>query len=467
MSQIGKILVIDDDVVVLKSLELFIKRLGFDCVSSTSSSKVLELISKECPDIVLTDLMMPGKDGIEVLREMKQIDPNSIVIILTGYGSIDSAVTALKGGAFDYIEKPYSVEQLEISLKKAIQCKQLDDESHVLYIQDEQSYSFDNIIGKTQVMQNLFKEIVKIAKSDGNVMISGESGTGKELIARSLHSNSNRCSNALIPVDCVALPGTLLESELFGYEKGAFTGAATMRRGLLEYAHNGTLFLDEICELPLNLQAKLLRVLQEGEFRRVGGQELIKVNLRIISATNKNPETAVQNQALREDLYYRLNVIPIELPPLRERKEDIEVLLKYFLKKYDRSGSAKGKSFHAGVFDALTNYHWPGNVRELQNLVERLVSLVEGDVIYVSDLPDHICNIENHISSVNNSPLSFSDRRKKILQNFEKEYFGNLLKTHKGNISKAAQVGQISRRTLYRMINTHDLHDLVRHRSES
>ncbi len=452
-----KALIIDDDKIDSKYLAAKLTKLGLDCKILINSAQAIEFISADPPDIVLTDLMMPQKNGLDILHDIKELNLKPIVIVLTAYGSIKSAIDSMKAGAFDYILKPFSPEQLEASIKKAIQYKLLTDENYILHDGDSQIPGSGNIIGGSKVMQDLFEELTKISKSEGNVMIYGESGTGKELIARNIHANSKRKHHALIPVDCVALPENLLESELFGYEKGAFTGAESMRRGLIEYADKGTLFLDEICELAPNLQAKLLRVLQESEFRRIGGKELIKVNIRIISATNKKPEDAIKNGTLREDLFYRLSVIPVELPPLRKRKEDIVILLDYFLNKFNDSENSIRKTFSPKAIDVLTNYLWPGNIRELQNLVERVVSLIDGPVIKLNHLPENTRtsaqqNQDNHL---NDSP--FLDEKKKILENFEKTYFKNLLIKYHGNISKAAEYAKISRRTLYRMINTYEL----------
>ena len=453
-----KVLIIDDDKIDSKYLATKLTKLDLDCKILLNSAQAIEFIAADAPDIVLTDLMMPQKNGLDILQDIKELNLKPIVIVITAYGSIKSAIDSMKAGAFDYILKPFSPEQFEASIKNAIQYKLFRDENYILHDGDSHIPGLGNIIGGSKIMQALFEELTKISKSDGNVMIYGESGTGKELIARNIHANSERKHNALIPVDCVALPENLLESELFGYEKGAFTGAESMRRGLIEYADKGTLFLDEICELAPNLQAKLLRVLQESEFRRIGGKELIKVNIRIISATNKKPEDAIKNGTLREDLFYRLSVIPVELPPLRERKEDIVILLDYFLNKFNDSENSIRKTFSPTAIDILTNYEWPGNIRELQNLVERVVSLVDGPVIKPIHLPEHM-KISGHQKDKANhlSDLPFLDSKKKITENFEKEYFKNLLIKYHGNISKAAERAQISRRTLYRMINTYEL----------
>ena len=480
-----KILLIANRLEDFNNGKQIIENLGYICLTSTNSIKVLDLVSLERPDIVITDLNMPKKDGLVILKELKKFDSNIVVIILAANGTLSSAIKALKFGAFDYLQKPISREQLEAAIHRAMDFKLLSVRKNLFIfekleaaIRKVMSYKqhsddvnlrsqiiekqrLDNMIGKSNIMKELFEEVIKISKTDANVMIYGESGTGKELIARSIHVNSSRRTNAFIAVDCVALPESLLESELFGYEKGAFTGAESMRKGLLEYADQGTLFLDEICELVHNIQAKLLRVLQEREFRRIGGNRLIKIDIRIISATNKEPIEAVQTGLLRADLYYRLNVIPLELPPLRTRKEDIPLLVNYYLDKFDNLTKSGRKIIDPSVMDAMLNYSWPGNVRELQNLVERLVSLIEGPRILLSDLPKYITNLARHdsVKRAQRSNPPFLESRKKFLQEFEKGYFANLLKKCNGNISKASNIAQISRRTMYRMINNYNLHN--------
>lgn len=460
MSNNGKVLIIDKDNTVQQTLRQSIEKFGFSCVSSKKTCDPIELVSKVSPDIVLAELPTHN-GGMNLLQKVKQFDPNLIIIILASKGTIESAIGTMKAGAFDYINKPFTVKQVEISLRKAIEYIQLHNSSH--FIKPDDTLSFDGIFGKSEAMQQIFTKVLKISDSDANVMISGESGTGKELLARSIHIRSCRNSEAFIPVDCVALPENLLESELFGYEKGAFTGAESLRRGLLEYADRGTLFLDEICELAPNLQAKLLRVLQEREFRRVGGKSLIKVDLRIISATNKNPERAVADQLLREDLYYRLNVIPVELPPLRERREDVPLLVNHYLDHFGKSCNSRRKQVDEEVMNALVKYPWPGNVRELRNLIECVVSLTDDGSITLSDLPGHIMSSvklkDNQYQKLHELP--FMKAKNKVLREFEREYFLNVLKDSNGNISKAAHLAAVSRRTMYRMINTYNLHKMT------
>jgi len=422
----AKILVVDDDTSNLKCLKHQINKLGLECLATNNSVKAIDLLSKEHPDI-----------------------------LFTGYGSVDSAITAMKAGAFDYIQKPYSPEQIEAAIKKAL--KQRRHEKFILSRQIGKSARFDNMIGKSKAIRDIFEKVVKISDSDANVLIYGESGTGKELLARSIHAHSRRSSNTFIPVDCVALPENLLESELFGHEKGAFTGAVSMRRGLLELADGGTLLLDEICELAPHLQAKLLRVLQEREFRRIGGKILIKFDLRIISVTNKVPAQAVKNNILREDLYYRLNVIPMEIPPLRDRKGDVQLLANYFLQKFSKSSKSEIRSFDSAAMTALMNHFWPGNIRELRNVIERLVSLSDAAKICFSDLSGYISSSPNQkkIDLAQKSNMPYYEAKNR----FEEEYFVNLLEGCKWNISKAAKTAKINRKTMYRKIDTFKLHN--------
>jgi len=459
MTDSGKVLIVDNDSTSVQSLAQSIKKFGFNWISTSNSFETVELVSREHPDIIFTDFSIHGNEGFSILEDVKDVDPNVLVIILAANSTIESAIGTMKAGAFDYIPKPFSNKQVENSLKKAIEYQQLRKGNSV---KDKKinPIIFDGMVARSEIMQEIIGKVLKLSNSKANVLIYGESGTGKELLARSIHNRSRLSSEAFIPIDCVALPDNLLESELFGYEKGAFTGAESMRRGLLEYADGGTLFLDEICELAPNLQAKLLRVLQEREFRRVGGKTLIKVDLRIIAATNKHPLDAVKNGHLRQDLYYRLNVIPLDLPPLKSRKEDIPLLVNHYLDHFGKSAKTRKKEIQESVINVLLNYSWPGNVRELRNLIECIVSLTDNSQITLSDLPEYISGTKKQRSSQYSqlNGLPFMEAKREVLQDFEKEYFDNLLKKCHGNISKAAQLAAVSRRTLYRMISTYSLH---------
>jgi len=460
MDNTKKMLWVDNDITELKWLDRLLSERNWGCIVTNNSSKALELIPLHHPALVLISVPMSHKDMIVFLHKIKIINPQIVIIVVSDGGTIDAAIEAIKEGAYDYIQKPYSVEKLKKSIQRGIDFINNNTSGPSL---DE--YSFDNIIGQSAIIKKACEKIIKISQSDANVLIYGESGTGKELFARSIHKYSLRHAYSFIPLDCVALPENLLESELFGYEKGAFTGADYARKGLFECADKGTLFLDEICELDINLQSKLLRVLQEREFRRIGGRNLTKVNLRFIAATNRNPFEAVKCGQFREDLFYRLHVIPIKVPSLRERKEDIPLLFDHFLRKFSKIKNAKMKTVEPDAVTALMNYSWGGNVRELMNLAERLDALVEGDIIELIDLPDYIkCTIEpSNIFCPLKSywDLPFQEAKKKVVEDFEKEYFTNLIQKHSTNLSKQAKLAQISRSTLYRMINIYDLHKFI------
>lgn len=467
-----KIMLVNRDNSYLGHLKSSIKKFGVDCITAQNGLNPFDVVTSKHPDILVTDLIRPRKEGFHVLQKIKQFAPNTSVILLTSVASLNKAMAAVKAGAFDCVQKPLTPERFEFSIQKAISQKEQEEQngSESSEIKTSDYSAFEKIIGKSPPMQEIFKKLTKICKSDANVMIYGETGTGKDLFARTIHAYSARSSEPFIPVDCVALPETLLESELFGYEKGAFTGAESMRRGLLEYADRGTLFLDEISELAPNLQAKLLRVLQEREFRRVGGKDFQRVDLRVISATNQEPTLAVESNRLREDLYYRLNVIPLELPPLRQRKEDIPLFVEYYLQHFGNSARYRKLSIDDKAMQALLKYNWPGNVRELCNLIECLVSLTDGPVIEFSDLPENITaanprSVRKRESGNDEASqytgLSFQKAKNQVVAEFERAYFSNILKKCEGNISQAARQANISRRTLYRMITNHDLGKLL------
>ena len=449
-----KVLLVDDEIEIIRGRSKIVEDLGFKCITALNGKNAIKLVKNKRPDIVLTDIKMPNNDGFDVLKATRKFDPDIPVILFTGYGSIDSAVQAMKLGAYDYIQKPVSVEILEVVLKKAVDFLQLKKENLVLKSQIQENCQLDNMIANSKIMQDIAKRIKKIAQSDANVFVYGESGTGKELVAQNIHSHSRRCDKPLIPVDCVALPGTLMESELFGYEKGAFTGAVGSKPGLMELANGGSLFLDEITELDINLQAKLLRVLQEQKFRRVGGTKTIHVDVRIISATNIVPLKAVKDGKLRQDLYFRLNVVPIELPPLRERKDDISLLVQHFIEKYNPSTPREIIGISKEAVKCLKSYDWPGNVRELQNVVEQTMLLTENDVISPEDLPDHIKENGMYEIELPTETMKFQEAREKYLNEFCKKYVENMLTKCNGNISMVARQSGMSRWTIYRMMKT-------------
>ncbi len=452
-----KILIIDDEVDILKNCRRILKRSGYNYQLLQESENLARILKKEPPDLILTDLRMPRKDGISVLKEVKAIDSDIVVILFTAYGTIKSAVEACQSGAFDYIQKPFSAEQLRIAVNRGIKQKRLSDENKYLRTQLSEARGFSRIIGKSAPLREVLNLVKKVSKTDANILVSGDSGTGKELIARSIHTNSERCHQHFVPVDCASLPENLLESELFGHEKGAFTGAHVTRPGIFEYANGGTLFLDEIGELSIALQSKLLRVLQERQVRRVGGRKLIDVDVRIISATNRDLKNATKEGRFRDDLFYRLDVISIPLPPLRERKDDIPLLANYYLKHFSKSIQNEINGISAEALELIEKYHWPGNVRELQNVMERAVSLTDSEIIVPEDLPEKIRSIKNPDELIFPAGFDYKKAKKEWTDSFDKKYLSALLERHNGNISKAAREAQINRKTIHRLIKRHRL----------
>ena len=433
-----KILVVDDEAIVRESLGDWLKDAGYQVFTAESGHEALEVIEREKPGIMITDLVMPGMDGIELMKRAKASQPGIEVIIITAYASIPTAIAAMREGAYDYIEKPFCPERAELLIKKLSEHRELVEENIALRQKLEDRYRFENIIAKSSKMQRLIELIKVVGKSIATGLITGESGTGKELVARAIHLQSHRRNRPFVAVSCAALPESLLESELFGHERGSFTGAYAQKKGKFEFANGGTLFLDEIGEMSANIQVHLLRVLEEKEFTRGGGNEPIRVDVRVVSATNKDLRKAIEKQEFREDLYYRLNVVNVELPPLRERKEDILLLAEYFLHK-SASENRKGiTGFSTNAMESLLNYDWPGNVRELENAVERAVILAKDSVINITDLPQ--------------KPMStpHSTAPGKNLREVEKGHILNTLRDAGENYSEAARILGISRMTLYK-----------------
>ncbi|MFC2004909.1 sigma-54-dependent transcriptional regulator [Chloroflexota bacterium] len=440
-----KILIVDDEAIVRESLRDWLSDAGHQVLTAESGPQALEIIEKEKPGIAIVDLVMPGMDGIELLKRAKEIFPGIEVIIITAYGSIPTAINAMRKGAYDYIEKPFCPEKAELLIERLAKHQGLLEENISLHQKLEERYRFENIIAKSPKMQQVIEVVKVVAKSNATVLITGESGTGKELVARAIHSQSYRKDKPFVAVSCAALPESLLESELFGHEKGAFTGAYAQRRGKFEVANQGSLFLDEIGEMSANIQVHLLRVLEEKEFTRVGGNELIKVDVRVISATNKDMKTAIASGQFREDLYYRLNVVTIELPPLRERREDIPLLAQHFLKKFAVENQKDITGFSPNAIDFLLKHEWPGNVRELENAIERAVILAKNSYVEVVDLPQE------------NLLLAHSASPGRSLREVERERILNVLNEVGGNYSEAARILGISRVTLYNKIKAYEL----------
>jgi DNA-binding NtrC family response regulator len=384
------VLLAEDDRSTRSSLSQFLKGLGYEVVEASTGHEAMEHLSARPFDIVVTDLMLPGVGGLEILRALQTDTPGTVGIVITGFGTVQNAIEAMRLGVFEYLLKPINFDELQIVLERALEFQRLRKENRQFKREVQRQFGLQNLIGHSDAMRRILDLIEKVADSDSTVLIYGESGTGKELVARAIHYRSDRMDKPLVPINCAAIPSDLLESELFGYEKGAFTGAHRTKIGRFEYANGGTLFLDEIGEMSPQLQVKLLRVLQEKSFERLGGVRPIQVDVRIIAATNRDLEKAIEEGKFREDLYYRLSVIPIHIPPLRERKEDIPLLVEHFLEKFNTEKGRSVSGVSPKAMEKLTEYSWPGNVRELENLIERLVVLKRTGTIEVEDLPEKI-----------------------------------------------------------------------------
>jgi two-component system response regulator AtoC len=451
------ILVADDDASIRSLLKQLLSDEGYNVVEATTGSEVVEKVKDVNPDLVIMDVRMPELDGIEALSKLKVSSPKTSVLIMTEFGSSNNAIRAMELGAFDYITKPFELDKISHTVKRVIEYRDLTSEVQVLRDEISSLVQTERIVGNSPAMQEVYKTVGKVAKADATVLITGESGTGKELVAEALHYNSNRRSGPIVKVSCAALPETLLEAELFGHEKGSFTGAMTQRRGRFEMADKGTIFLDEIGEMSLPMQTKLLRVLQERKIERVGSSLPIKVDIRIICATNKDLQRQVEQQKFRDDLFYRLNVINIHMPPLRDRKEDIPALVEHFLAKHRYSATAQPAAISEEALKRLMEYEWPGNVRELENVVERAVVLSRGQIITSRELPfgDHEAG-EHEEEGGDEVSVEKSFFKKSVAQ-FEKDLIMKALRDANGNRSKAAEMLGIYRRLLYAKIKEYGL----------
>jgi len=443
------ILVVEDDPNVGESIRLLLKKRGYETLLASNGKEALPLFRQETVDLVITDLVMPKMDGIELLEEVKRLRPETEVIVISAQGTIEKAVQAIKLGAFDFIEKPINPRVISLVVERALEKQTLVLQNRDLRSKLEDKFHLKNIIGRSEKMVKIFELIQHIAPYDSSVLIVGESGTGKELIANAIHYKSPRASLPFVKVSCASLSEGIIESELFGHERGSFTGAIASRKGRFEMAHPGTLFLDEVEDIPPSTQIKLLRVLQEGEFERVGGNKTIQVNIRIIAASNRDLQEAVKNGVFREDLYYRLNVVNIKLPPLRERKEDIPFLINFFIDKFNQKYKMKVKGISQRAMNLLMDYEWSGNVRELENTIESILVIHSPEVIDLPHLPPEI-------SEYREKPEVISIKIGTRLEEVEKELLIQTLKATKGNKRRAAELLGINVRTIHRKMEGKD-----------
>ena len=442
---LAHLLVVDDDPVTINLLKEVLSKEGYDVETALSGEEAIACGTDKIFDIVITDVRMGDKDGMEVLRSFKKIAPETTVIMVTAFGSIETAIEAIRQGAFDYISKPFKLDEIKFTIRRALEQRRLLQENRLYRRELLDKYQFKNVIGRTSQMFEVYKTIAKVADTKSTVLLYGERGTGKELVARSFHYNSHRNERPFIAVDCASLVENLMESEIFGHVRGAFTGALATKRGLFEEADGGTLFLDEVSNLSLSMQTKLLRFLQEHEIKRVGGMESIKVDVRVITATNQLLEPLVKNGKFREDLYDRLNVVSITLPPLRERKEDIPLLAAYFLQKFAGENHKNISHISPEALVGLMQYSWPGNVRELEHTIERAVILSIHPIILPEDIPSKMFEeIKGTEFLLPGEPLS--------LKELEKKYVLKVLEDTKGNKKKASEILGIDRTTLYRIL---------------
>lgn len=448
------ILIVDDEISIRQSLEGILEDEGFQTSFAATGEDAINSVQVEDPDLVLLDIWMPGIDGLETLKRIKHLRPQQLVIMMSGHGSIETAVKATRLGAYDFIEKPLSLDKVLLSIQNALKTGQLVAENQAL--KDKISRDYE-MIGESPAIIKLKKQIAIAAPSSGWALITGDNGTGKELVARAIHQQSTRVLKPFVEVNCAAIPEELIESELFGHEKGAFTGATAARKGKFDQANGGTLFLDEIGDMSLKTQAKILRILQERKFERVGGNRTIEVDVRVIAATNKNLELEIKSGNFREDLYFRLNVLPFIAPPLRDRKDDIARLTKHFLQYFCGKESRDIKSLSETALKALLSYNWPGNVRELKNLIERLVIMTPSHLIELSDLPhaitQHCTTEKTEINSFGELPDSYREAK----EQFEKQFLLDKLQKNNWNISRTAEEIGLERSNLHRKIKAYGI----------
>ncbi len=447
-----KILIVDDEKSMNEVLKILLETEGYEVTSAYNGEEGIDALRSDIFDLVITDIKMPGVSGFEVLKKAKELSPDTIVIMITAFGTTEDAIEAMKLGAYDYIHKPFKNDEIKIVISKALEKRRLKREIDLLRERIKTSYRLENIIGKSPKMQELLNAIPKIAQNNSNVLITGESGSGKELVARAIHNLSPRADKDFVAINCATLPEGLLESELFGYMKGAFTGATHNKEGLFEVADKGSIFLDEIAEMPLVLQAKLLRVIETGTFRRLGGTTDITVDVRVIAATNKDLQEAIKQGLFREDLYYRLNVIPIHIPPLRERIEDIPLLIEHFLKK----NNAERIRFSPDAMKLMMNYKWKGNVRELENVIERIVLLTEREIILPEDIPPEVRGFRNNTCGLPELTYKGVDLDA-LLEEIEKSYIRRALELTSGVKTEAAKLLGLSFRSFRHRLSKYSI----------
>ncbi|MBN1894672.1 sigma-54-dependent Fis family transcriptional regulator [bacterium] len=452
----AEILLVDDEKAVRTTLSIMLQKSGYQVQEADNGQSALDRIKEKFFDLVITDLKMEPLDGIALLRSTKEINPSTEVLVMTAFGTVESGVEAMRLGAYDYIQKPFDKDEFLMVVAKAIERRELMIEVEQLQEELKEKYRFENIVGRSNEMMEVLSMVSKVAKTDSTVLITGESGTGKELIAKAIHLNSRRKNRAFVTINCGALPENLQESELFGHVRGAFTGAIREKRGLFHEANGGTLFLDEIGETALSTQVKLLRFLQDGEIRRIGENDPVHVDVRLIAATNQNLEKGISEGKFREDLYYRLNVIPVMLPPLRKRRDDIPLLINHFLEQYNKQGKALLKTVSPEAMGVLTGYDWPGNVRELENVIERALILSSKSIIQSEDLPAMIR--KNHPKQAGDAgsavPVLAPDQ---TLEEVEKQYILKTLDRYTWNQKKASELLGISTTTLWRKLKSYGI----------
>lgn len=462
---LSRILVVDDEESIREFFQIMLKREGYEVFTASNGREGFEFLKKNPVDLIISDIQMPEMSGLELLSKVKEFDPEMIVVMITAFGSTEIAVEAMKRGAYDYVQKPFKIDEVKIVIRQALEKRTLKIENQQLKKELGTKYAFDNIIGGAPPMLRIYELVKRVANTKSSVLINGESGTGKELIARAIHYNGPLKDKPFVTVNCGAIPENLMESEMFGHKKGSFTGAIADKKGLFEVANTGTIFLDELGELPLTMQVKLLRVIQEGTFKRVGGTEDITVDVRVISATNKNLEHEVKAGRFREDLFYRMNVIQITCPPLRERKEDVPMLAGHFLEKFSKSLGMNVKKISNEAMDVLRKYHYPGNVRELENIIERTVALEPGAIILPESLPRHMSEAreESH-GQVDPQTIQIDSTKgielERLTAEFERALLVKALEQTGGVKKKAAKLLNISFRSMRYRVDKYGLGNL-------